>query len=96
MNEVYFSKNRIDCLKYNKEVYRTKFLQPFLSFYICYSGIVKYIGALARKRLGLVWVSDRDVQHVFGVLKTNGVGQGRVDIVNIDIVRKTQPVILKE
>ncbi|XP_023320372.1 histone-lysine N-methyltransferase ASHR1 isoform X2 [Eurytemora carolleeae] len=39
-------------------------------------GMVKYIGALIRKRLGLQHVSDAEVEHVFGVLKTNGVGQG--------------------
>ena len=27
-----------------------------------------------RKRLGQDWVSDSDVEHVYGVLKTNGVG----------------------
>jgi len=36
------------------------------------------MGALFRKRLGLSWVSDQDVQHAFGVLKTNGVGSGGV------------------
>ena len=41
-----------------------------------YLGLVKYFGALIRKRLGLPQVSDAEVEHVFGVLKTNGVGQG--------------------
>ncbi len=27
-----------------------------------------------RKRLGQDWVTDSDVEHVYGVLKTNGVG----------------------
>ena len=36
--------------------------------------LIKYIGAFIRKRLQLTWVTDQDVQHVFGVFKTNGVG----------------------
>ena len=36
--------------------------------------MVKYIAAFCRKKLGLDCVKDEDVQHAFGVLKTNGVG----------------------
>ena len=36
--------------------------------------MVKYIAAFCRKKLGLDWVKNEDVQHAFGVLKTNGVG----------------------
>ena len=38
--------------------------------------MVKYIAAFCRKKLGLDWVKNEDVQHAFGVLKTNGVGHG--------------------
>lgn len=38
------------------------------------ANFIKYIGAFIRKRLGQDWVSDSDVEHVYGVLKTNGVG----------------------
>ena len=36
--------------------------------------LIRYIGAFIRKRLQQSWVTDQDVQHVFGVFKTNGVG----------------------
>ena len=39
--------------------------------------LLKYITAFIRTRLGLGWVSSGEVQHVFGVLKTNGVGGGK-------------------
>ena len=39
--------------------------------------LLKYITAFIRSRLGLGWVSSEEVQHVFGVLKTNGVGGGK-------------------
>lgn len=38
------------------------------------SDMVKYMAAFCRKKLCLDWVRDEDVQHAFGVLKTNGVG----------------------
>lgn len=38
------------------------------------SDMVKYMAAFCRKKLSLDWVKDEDVQHAFGVLKTNGVG----------------------
>eukprot|EP00091_Calanus_sinicus_P023663 TRINITY_DN8107_c0_g1_i1.p1 TRINITY_DN8107_c0_g1~~TRINITY_DN8107_c0_g1_i1.p1 ORF type:complete len:368 (+),score=83.03 TRINITY_DN8107_c0_g1_i1:164-1105(+) len=38
------------------------------------SDMVKYMAAFCRKKLCLDWVTDEDVQHAFGVLKTNGVG----------------------
>jgi len=38
------------------------------------ANIIKYIGAFIRKRLNQSWVTDHDVQHAFGVFKTNGVG----------------------
>ena len=47
-----------------------------VSSFACILGMVRYIGAMIRKRLGLQHVSDVAVEHVFGVLKTNGVGQG--------------------
>ena len=47
-----------------------------VSSFACILGMVRYIGAMIRKRLGLQHVSDVEVEHVFGVLKTNGVGQG--------------------
>ena len=39
-------------------------------------GTVNFMGAFCRTKLGMEWVTDKDVQHAFGVLKTNGVGQG--------------------
>ena len=36
--------------------------------------LFRYIGAVLRKRLKLDWITDADLQHVFGVFKTNGVG----------------------
>ena len=39
-------------------------------------GTVNFMGAFCRTKLGMEWVTDEDVQHAFGVLKTNGVGQG--------------------
>jgi len=36
--------------------------------------LVKYMAAFCRKKLSMDWVKDEDVQHAFGVLKTNGVG----------------------
>ena len=38
------------------------------------SDMVKYMAAFCRKKLCMDWVKDEDVQHAFGVLKTNGVG----------------------
>ena len=38
--------------------------------------MVRFMGAFCRNKLGLDWVTDKDVQHAFGVLKTNGVGHG--------------------
>ena len=35
------------------------------------------VGAFCRKKLTLGWVTDEDVQHAFGVLKTNGVGHAK-------------------
>ena len=46
--------------------------------------LVKYMAALFRKQLNLSWVTDEDVQHAFGVLKTNGLGRGgRNDYIKI-------------
>jgi len=36
--------------------------------------LVKFMAAFCRKKLSMDWVRDEDVQHAFGVLKTNGVG----------------------
>jgi len=41
--------------------------------------MVKYMAAFCRKKFGLTWVTDQDVQHAFGVLKTNGVGHTSPD-----------------
>ena len=41
------------------------------------AGLLRYITAFIRSRLGLSWVTAADVQHGYGVLKTNGVGGGR-------------------
>jgi len=38
------------------------------------SELVKFMAAFCRKKLSMSWVKDEDVQHAFGVLKTNGVG----------------------
>jgi len=38
--------------------------------------MVRFMGAFCRTKLGMDWVTDEDVQHAFGVLKTNGVGHG--------------------
>ena len=37
--------------------------------------VCRYITAVIRSRLGLTWVTGGDVEHTYGVLKTNGVGQ---------------------
>ena len=37
---------------------------------------VSFMGSFCRSKLSMSWVTDQDVQHAFGVLKTNGVGQG--------------------
>ena len=34
-----------------------------------------YVGSFCRDKLGLGWVKDKDVQHAYGVLKTNAVGR---------------------
>eukprot|EP00092_Neocalanus_flemingeri_P040963 GFUD01044602.1.p1 GENE.GFUD01044602.1~~GFUD01044602.1.p1 ORF type:complete len:401 (+),score=116.22 GFUD01044602.1:73-1203(+) len=36
--------------------------------------MVKYVGAFCRDKLGLGWAKAEDVQHAYGVLKTNAVG----------------------
>eukprot|EP00092_Neocalanus_flemingeri_P101393 GFUD01129638.1.p1 GENE.GFUD01129638.1~~GFUD01129638.1.p1 ORF type:complete len:354 (-),score=103.67 GFUD01129638.1:184-1155(-) len=38
--------------------------------------MVRFMGAFCRNKLGMDWVTDTDVRHAFGVLKTNGVGHG--------------------
>ena len=38
--------------------------------------MVHFITAFAKDKLDMSWVKEEDVQHAFGVLKTNGVGHG--------------------
>ena len=38
------------------------------------ASLIRYVTAFIRSRLGQSWVKGEDVEHAYGVLKTNGVG----------------------
>ena len=43
------------------------------------AALLRYCAALARKRLGLAWVTDTELARLYGVLRTNGVGRTNPD-----------------